>query len=180
MVKNTTGGSKSRGFARKSFQKSSSSVVRLPNNVLEKFAIVTKLYGQGRCQVITSEPFPLTLNCIIRNKFKARFKNSNLVSIHSIILVGFRDWETPDYKICDLLEVYSNDDINHIRNIPTHTHIIEHLLLHDSHSSSHNTIPHFEFSNTHDTHDTLTQLHTTPHIHDSFHLNDFDDIIHDI
>ena len=180
MVKNTVGGSKTKGFARKSFQKSSS-VVRLPNNVLEKFAIVTKLYGQGRCQVITSEPFPLTLNCIIRNKFKARFKNSNLVSIHSIILVGFRDWETPDYKICDLLEVYSYDDINHIRNIPTHTHIIQHLLEHDTLSSFNNTIPHFEFSNT--SHDTTH--HHTPHIPplnalDTFNHPDFDDIIHDI
>ena len=179
MVKNTVGGSKTKGFARKSFQKSSS-VVRLPNNVLEKFAIVTKLYGQGRCQVITSEPLPLTLNCIIRNKFKARFKNSNLVSIHSIILVGFRDWETPDYKICDLLEVYSYDDINHIRNIPTHTHIIQHLLEHDTTLSSfNNTIPHFVFSNIH-------EQDTTPHIPplhteiDTFNHPDFDDIIHDI
>ena len=177
MVKNTTGGSKSRGFARKSFQKSSSAV-RLPNNVLETFAIVTKLYGQGRCQVITSLPNSITLNCVIRNKFKARFKNSNLVSIHSIILVGFRDWETPDYKICDLLEVYSNDDINHIRTLPTHAHIIEQLLSHDNNTHNY-TIPHFEFTNIH-------ELDYTPHIlphildTDTFNHHDFDDIIHDI
>lgn len=175
MVKNTVGGSKTKGFARKTFQKSSSSVVRLSNNILEKFAIVTKLFGQGRCQVITEQQ--ITLNCVIRNKFKARFKNSNLVSIHSIILVGFRDWETPDYKICDLLEVYSNDDINHIRTIPSHTHIIEQLLSHDNNTHNY-TIPHFEFTNIH-------ELDYTPHIlphteQDTFNHHDFDDIIHDI
>ena len=178
MVKNTVGGSKTKGFARKSFNKTASSVVRLPNNVLEKFAIVTKLYGQGRCQVITSEPFPLTLNCIIRNKFKARFKNSNLVSIHSIILVGYRDWETPDFKICDLLEVYSQDDINHIRTIPSIAHTIEHLLSHDSTHSSYHSLPHFEFTNLHELHTTTPIL--TPILLDTFNQHDYDDIIHDI
>ena len=186
MVKNTTGGSKSRGFARKTFQKSSSSVVRLPNNVLEKFAIVTKLFGQGRCQVITEQQ--ITLNCVIRNKFKARFKNSNLVSIHSIILVGLRDWETPDYKICDLLEVYTTDDIHHFRNIPSVLSIIERLEHNNNNTNNHNnnTIHLFEFSNSSiDNNNTINNNNINHNNHtfteeDTFNTNDFDDLIHDI
>jgi hypothetical protein len=179
MVKNTVGGSKTKGFARKSFQKSSSSVVRLPNNVLEKFAIVTKLFGQGRCQVITEQQ--ITLNCVIRNKFKARFKNSNLVSIHSIILVGLRDWETPDFKICDLLEVYSADDILHFRNIPYVLSIIENFDRHNHNNNHNNTIHQFEFSND-DNNNIDHTPHTTPILHNehAFNKNDFDDIIDDI
>ena len=169
MVKNTVGGSKTKGFARKSYNKSSSSVIRLPINNLEKFAIVTKLYGQGRCQVITTDD--LTLNCIIRNKFKSRFKNMNLVSLHSIILIGLREWEGPDnYKICDLLEVYSYDDITHIRTLPyISLQIFDNIILP---YQTHDNNTHFDFSNTphdntlsHDTHDTHT-----------FDFKDFDDI----
>ena len=161
MVKNIVGGNRSRGFARKSYNKSSSSVVRTPNNILEQFAIVTKLFGQGRCQVITSEPNPFTLNCIIRNKFKARFKNMNLVSLHSIILVGFRDWEAPDFKICDLLEVYSNDDISHLRTIPAFTLNIASFDKHtNTHTTDYTPLHDFEFSNT-----PQNILHTNTPIH---------------
>ena len=180
MVKNTIGGSKSRGFARKSYSASSSSVVRVPQNILEKFAIVTKLYGQGRCQVITNEQ--LTLNCIIRNKFKSRFKNTNLVSLHSIILIGLREWEGPDnFKICDLLEVYSYDDITHIRTLP---YISFHTFdnINDTNLNNTQTHDHFDFSNNYN----HTPLHTpdihTPDIHTpDIHtadtpLHHFDDI----
>jgi len=187
MVKNTVGGSKTKGFARKSYQKSSSSTVRTPNNPLELFAIVTKLYGQGRCQVITSTGSlaHTTLNCVIRNKFKARFKNMNLVSIHSIILVGLRDWEAPDFKICDLLEVYSYDDILHLRNIPHLSTILYSLdntrTNYDTTTTHHNS---FEFSNTH--HDTPTNTLThnnnnnnNDNNNNDYDKNDFNDIIID-
>lgn len=182
MVKNTVGGSKTKGFARKSYQKNTSSVVRTPNNPLELFAIVTKLYGQGRCQVITSTGSlaHMTLNCVIRNKFKARFKNMNLVSIHSIILVGLRDWEQPEFKICDLLEVYSYDDIQNLRNIPHLSFILS--SLDNTHNNTHNNNTSYthntnlEFSNNHNDHDN-TYTHTLSH-HNDTHilLDDFNDI----
>ena len=189
MVKNTVGGSKTKGIARKTYQKSSSSAVRTPSNDFERFAIVTKLYGQGRCQVITSNHTltHITLNCVIRNKFKARFKNMNLVTIHSIILVGFRDWEAPDFKICDLLEVYSYDDILHLRNIPTLSTILSSLdTTHNNDSTTYNTHnthnTSFEFSHTHhdtpthNTHNDSTTHNDTPY---DFNKNDFNDIIID-
>ena len=188
MVKNTVGGSKTKGFARKSYQKTSSTV-RTPNNPLELFAIVTKLYGQGRCQVITytGTLSHLTLNCVIRNKFKARFKNMNLVSIHSIILVGLRDWEAPDFKICDLLEVYSQDDIHHLRNIPHLSYILSSLDLtrDNNNNNTHPTHPthpthDFEFSNntttTNNNNNNNNNTHFTIHDDNEFIPNDFDDI----
>jgi hypothetical protein len=181
MVKNTVGGSKTKGFARKSFSKSSStSSVRLPTHELETFAVVTKMFGGGLCQVITSQPSSLTLNCVIRNKFKARQKNMNLVSLHSIILVGFREWEdTDNRKICDLLEVYSNDEIIHIRSF---THF---TFDHTSDTSSHDThhTHDFIFSHHKDTHyDTPNDTHDIHYQHadytDTHHTHT--DYIHDI
>ena len=186
MVKNTVGGSKTKGFARKSYNKSSSSVVRTPNNGFELLAIVTKLFGQGRCQVITSEPRSLTLNCVIRNKFKARFKNMNLVSLHSIILVGLRDWEGPDnFKICDLLEVYSTDDIHHLRSIPSLHSYISSFDKH-KHSFDSITLPShdFEFSNTithdDDNNDIHNDIHNDKPIYTDNSLSTGDHLFDDI
>jgi hypothetical protein len=162
MVKNTIGGSKTKSFARKTYNKPSQTNVRLPNNIYEKIAIVTKMSGGGRCQIITSDS--LSLNCVIRNKFKARFKSMNLISLHSIILVGLREWEAPDnFKICDLLEVYSQDDITHLRNIPSLS-IHSFDSFYDTHTT-HNTHE-FEFSNTIQdyTHHTITEIE---HIQDT-------------
>ena len=183
MVKNTVGGSKTKGFARKSYNKSSS-IIRVPSNVLEKFAIVTKLFGQGRCQVITSEPGSLTLNCIIRNKFKARFKNMNLVSLHSIILIGLREWEGPDnFKICDLLEVYSNDDITHFRNIPSLSlhfisfdHIIHHNFPFDSHRDFEFSILHNQIDEEHNDYNDYTHDYTLDNDNDNNDNTLIDDI----
>jgi hypothetical protein len=120
MVKNIQGGSKSKGQARKFSTScaSSRSVLRLSNCSLEKYACVTKLYGQGRCKVITVDDVELQL--VIRNKFKGRSLRSNMVSVGSVILVGLREWEGPDnYKICDLLEVYDTEDYNKLKSIPS-------------------------------------------------------------
>ena len=181
MVKNTIGGSKTKGFARKSYNKPSSTTIRLPTHTLEKLAIVTKMNGGGRCIVITNEQ--MTLNCVIRNKFKARFKSNNLISIHSIILVGLREWETPDnFKICDLLEVYSSDDINHLRLLPALSHTF--ALFDNIHNNTHNTHNthnnnEFEFSIHDNTHTTTTHNNNNNTIgeittYDYTHNNDYD------
>jgi hypothetical protein len=182
MVKNTIGGSKSRGFARKSYNKPSS-VVRIPTNPFEQIAIVTKVSGGGRCIIITSDS--LSLNCVIRNKFKARFKSMNLISIHSIILIGLREWETPDFKICDLLEVYSQDDISHLRQLPAFSNIISRLDTHNDTHTPHTPHTHlFEFTNEHNIiHNDDTHTHNThnnTHNNDNYTSDDFKDIIDDI
>lgn len=120
MVKNTQGGSKGKSQARK-FSSScvaSRSALRLSQCVFEKYACVTKYYGQGRCIVKTTDD--MELQCVIRNKFKGRSRRSSMVSVGTIVLIGLRDWEGVDnYKICDLLEVYDSDDFNQLKSIPS-------------------------------------------------------------
>jgi len=54
----------------------------------------------------------------IRNKFKSNYnKRFNLVTLHSIVLVGLREWENPP-KNCDLLYVYDDSEIETLKNNP--------------------------------------------------------------
>jgi len=112
MVKNT-GGNKTKSVARKLLvNPRETSTIRLPQNVLEKFAFVTKMLGNGMCSVTLSDNS--TLICHIRNKFRGRSKKNNIVTSQSIVLIGLREWETPS-KNCDLLEIFdTNTILNHI------------------------------------------------------------------
>jgi translation initiation factor IF-1 len=111
MVRNTKGGKGSKGLARKLVSYSHSAPLRLPDNDLEVFAIVTKIYGP-MCEVTTNSG--VSLKCHIRGKFKGRAKRNSIITVGSIILVGFRDFEAPNFKSCDLLEVYSNDETHQL------------------------------------------------------------------
>ena len=109
MVRNTTGGSKTKSQARKSFVKSSDirTSVRTPQNEFELIATVTKLLGNGMCYVsIPSFDHPLI--CHIRGKFRGRSKKHNIVNIGSTVLIGLRDWESPHFKNSDLLDILNS------------------------------------------------------------------------
>jgi translation initiation factor IF-1 len=106
MVRNTSGGSKTKSFARKSIQPTASIIDYSPKDELEKIAVVTKLYGNGMCQVITADSPQLDLMCHIRGKFRGRSKKHNMLSVNSRIVIGLRDWENP-YKNADLISVLS-------------------------------------------------------------------------
>lgn len=120
MVKNIQGGSKMKSQARKfsSGCAGGRSALRLSTCDLEKYACVTKYFGQGRCNVKTVDD--VELQCIIQAKFKGHSRRSSMVTVGTIVLVGLREWEGADnYKICDLLEVYDNDDYNKLILIPS-------------------------------------------------------------
>jgi hypothetical protein len=73
---------------------------------MEHFAIVVKMFGPT-CQVKLNDDS--TLLCHIRNKFKGRHKSGNFIAVGSILLIGFREWESiTDRKNCDLLFVYDS------------------------------------------------------------------------
>lgn len=116
MVKNTTGGSKTKGQARKLINvdsKTTNKMLRLSNDPLEMYAQVTKNLGNGMCTVLCTDE--IVRLCHIRGKFRGRGKRDNLVSLGSWLLVGIREWEKDkdDPKKpqnCDLLEVYSDYD----------------------------------------------------------------------
>jgi translation initiation factor IF-1 len=55
--------------------------------------------------------------CIIRGKFRSsRGKRDNFISKGSWLLVGIRDWSS-DNQICDLLEVYNENDKVKLKNV---------------------------------------------------------------
>ena len=107
MVRNTNGGSKTKSFARKSIQSPASIIDYTPKDELERLAVVTKLYGNGMCQVITTASPQLDLMCHIRGKFRGKSKKHNMLSVNTRIVIGLREWENP-YKNADLISVLSS------------------------------------------------------------------------
>jgi initiation factor 1A len=115
MVKNLTGGTKTKGLARKHQNKSTSASVRLPQCEEEQFAYVSKALGNGMCEVFINENQRLIAH--IRNKFRGRQKRHNMISSQMIVLVGLRTWEST-LKNCDILYVYDDNEINQLKNRP--------------------------------------------------------------
>ena len=119
MVKNTTGGTKTKGLARKHVKSAGgggSAALRLPENELEVIVAVETMLGNGMCRVFNEKG-----DCFIahiRNKFKGRHKRANLICKNSIILCGYREWEKP-YKNLDVIFIYDDYNINQIRQNPT-------------------------------------------------------------
>jgi translation initiation factor IF-1 len=122
MVKNTTGGTGTKGLARK-HQSASDNRLRLPECELELFAIVTKMLGNGMCEIYTNDNTRLIGH--IRNKFRGKQKRNNMLSVNSIVLIGLREWENP-IKNCDILTIYESNQVELLRNIPGI--LIDHLF----------------------------------------------------
>jgi initiation factor 1A len=112
MVRNTHGGNKSKGMARKNSQNTSSAQLRLPtDHEFEQIASVTKMLGNGMFYANIADGSQLL--CHIRNKFKGRSRRNNDVSVGKLVLIGLRTWENPR-KNADLLFVYDDTDLSHI------------------------------------------------------------------
>jgi initiation factor 1A len=112
MVKNVSGGSNNKKFARKNAAPSgrTNSKLRIAEEDGEMYAVVTKIFGGKMCQVQCIDG--KTRACIIRGKFTGRGKRDNLISAGIWVLVGAREWEDAAKKDqkCDLLEIYSDND----------------------------------------------------------------------
>ena len=91
MVKNTTGGSKTKGQARKFVTAKPSNALRLSQDEYESYAQVIKMLGNGMCHVLCMDG--VTRLCHIRGKFRGRGKRDNFISNGSWILAGLREWE---------------------------------------------------------------------------------------
>jgi initiation factor 1A len=124
MVKNTAGGNRAKGQARKYSSVSSTKetkTLRVSTSEFEIYAQVSKMLGNGMCHVscIDGE----TRLCFIRGRFTGRGKKDNFVGSGSWVLVGLREWEsTTDaskkMQRCDLLEVYNDHEKSRLKNIP--------------------------------------------------------------
>ena len=122
MVKNTNGGNKSKGIARKHISGARESrALRLSSSELEKYGVVIRILGNGMFYVVTdlsTDKQPQLLGHI-RNKFRGRSKRDNTISLGSVVLVGLREWENPNYKECDLLEVYDANEVRQLMKNPS-------------------------------------------------------------
>ena len=116
MVKNTTGGTGTKGLARKHQLGARDGKLITPSSDLEQVCCVTKMLGNGMCEVYTEDNTRLIAH--IRNKFRGRQKRHNMISTTSIVMVGLREWENP-VKNCDIMEIYSDSQIEQIKNIPS-------------------------------------------------------------
>ena len=119
MVKNTTGGSKTKGQARKFVSAKASNTLRISQDESEVYAQVIKVLGGSMCHVNDSEG--KIMLCHIRGKFRGRGKRDNFVGNGTWVLVGLRDWaskESSKKKLeeCDLLEVYNEHDKDRLKN----------------------------------------------------------------
>jgi translation initiation factor IF-1 len=121
MVKNTSGGTKTKGVARKhQGGGGGGGALRLPKNELEQLVVVTKMLGNGMCEVFNNDDQRFIAH--IRNKFKGRNRRSNDISVNSFILVGLREWEKPALN-ADVMFVYDLNDYHAFHSIPNlHSH----------------------------------------------------------
>lgn len=112
MVKNFGGGKRAKGFARKNLNNTKQEKpLRLAQEEGEVYAVCTKYYGNGMCDVFCMDD-EVRL-CHIRGIFRTRGKRDNCVELGSWLLVGRREFETVvkgKKQNCDLLEVYNNSE----------------------------------------------------------------------
>jgi translation initiation factor IF-1 len=109
MVKNATGGSKTKGQGRKFVTAKPSNKLRVSEDPCEVYSQVIKTLGNGMCHVIGVDN--VTRLCHIRGKFRGRGKRDNFIGNGSWVLVGLREWDldksnAKKMSSCDLLEVY--------------------------------------------------------------------------
>lgn len=119
MGKNVFGGNGAKKGARESVSKHDRNRLRVSEEEGEKYAIVTKMVGNG-CMVHCEDNIGRL--CIIRGKFQGKGKSTNIISCGSWLLVGLRDWETVKEKgipKCDLLEVYNHVDKERLKSSST-------------------------------------------------------------
>ena len=161
MVKNTTGGSKHKGMARKLVNAPVSNKIRYSEDEDECYAKVTKMLGNGMCHVtlLHKDVIHDNIVCHIRGKFRSRNKKSNLVAVGGVVLVGIRSW-TSNLDACDLLCIYNDSQVPSL-NLPNSlfqnhsSQPIDNDILFSSNLSSSNnfqlsSISHFDNNNLND------------------------------
>uniref|UniRef100_A0A6C0F3M3 S1-like domain-containing protein n=1 Tax=viral metagenome TaxID=1070528 RepID=A0A6C0F3M3_9ZZZZ len=109
MVKNTTGGSGHKKFARKNETSKKGRNLRISLEDAEIYGIVTKMFG-NKFNAICADG--KERGVMIRGKFSGKGKRDNFVAVGTWVLIGSRaEWSTEldknGMEVCDLLEVYT-------------------------------------------------------------------------
>ena len=134
MVKNTTGGNKSKGFARKNAGNGKEKTTRISEDACEMYAIVEKYHGNKMCDVLCIDGESRL--CHIRGKFSGKGKRDNTVAKNTWVLVGIREYETVKEgkkANCDLLEVYNDKEKETLKStIKAQWSLFTKMEIHDS------------------------------------------------
>jgi initiation factor 1A len=107
MVKNTSGGGKSKKIARKHIVSNNTELVGLEEG--ESYGIVKEMKGGCECIV---EVDGVDMRCKIGGKFRGRNKRNNWIEKGTLLKVGERSWE--EGRV-DVIYVYDNDEKERIR-----------------------------------------------------------------
>tara|TARA_B100000424_G_C22759132_1_gene409667 strand:+ start:210 stop:743 length:534 start_codon:yes stop_codon:yes gene_type:complete len=117
MVKNTQGGGRTKGLARKHINKSNqSNKLRLPVEEGEQIACVTKMFGNGMCEIYNNDNVKLIGH--IRGSMRGRQKRHNKIESSMLVLIGLRTWEST-LKNCDILCIYSDEEVEQLKTLPS-------------------------------------------------------------
>ena len=118
MVKNTQGGNKSKGFARKNLIQKTSVSLRVAKEDGEVYAQAVKVMGGSIASVIDVDGKPMRGH--IRGKFRGRSRREHFIGPGTWLLVGLHSWEGDKkddcVRNCDILEVYDESDKTHLKN----------------------------------------------------------------
>ena len=173
MVKNITGGNKSKGFARKSQSSGNNSErLRLPSCDLEQYAYVTKMFGNGMCEIYLNDNTRLIGH--IRNKFTGSKKRNNLITPFSIVMVGLREWENP-MKNCDILCIVDDSEIEQLKGLPQIDirNIVQMKFSNETNAKQKHTSDNIVFTN--DIDETINVVAPQPNA-DKFDLGNMDEV----
>lgn len=141
MVKNSIGGKKAKGMARKNMRASATPAtraLRISQNENEVYAQATKMLGN--CMFIVKCADGVSRLCYIRGKFRGKNKRDNTVTVGAWVLVGLREWNNDaasqnvqksgkkndkndkkshqNLQESDLLELYTAQDVEQLKVIP--------------------------------------------------------------
>lgn len=121
MVKNSFGGSKAKGYARKNEKSTGSSRIRMVQDDAEKYGIVRKIFGGSICEVFCDDQ--VVRQGIIRGKFRGKGKRNNIITSGTVVLIGLREWATGSKsdkcEQSDILEVYSAMELDQLKQKPS-------------------------------------------------------------
>lgn len=176
MVKNVTGGNKSKGFARKSQSGGGrNEKLRLPTCNLEQYACVTKMFGNGMCEIYLNDNTRLIGH--IRSKFTGSKKRNNLITQFSIVMVGLREWENP-IKNCDILCTVDDNELEQLKQFPQINikNIVQMKFSNETHSKEKAATDNIVF--THESDTPLQEVAPQPNA-EKFDLGAMEDIDYD-
>tara|TARA_B100000795_G_scaffold98783_1_gene72547 strand:- start:2009 stop:2530 length:522 start_codon:yes stop_codon:yes gene_type:complete len=169
MVKNKSGGSGHKKMARKNVKDYGHMIkTRFPSNEDELISKVTKINGQGTCEVLCNDM--VVRLCYIRKKFSGRNKRDNFIAIDNMVLVGKREWATTNKKKLqkvDLLYVYNSSQLEQIKK--SKGFCVD--ILPESEKPLDNV---FDITEEEDEYETKTTIKTTKNVTKNVTKTDFD------